>query len=547
MTEGIHISGQVLDVVQGRIYPGTIVIEDRKIIAVRETKEAPPEVIIPGLVDSHVHIESSLLVPSRFARLAVRQGVTTAVADPHEIANVLGIRGIRYMVDDGRTVPFKFHFGAPSCVPATGFETSGATIGPAELEELFREGTVRFLGEMMDFPGVINRNPVVMAKIALARRFGRPLDGHAPGLTGDKLARYIAAGITTDHECLTRTEALEKIAGGMRVMLRDGSAARLSEDMISLIGDCPEQLMFCSDDIHPDDLLRGYINNTCRKALALGYDPVSVLRCATLNPVRHYGLDSGLLQAGDDADLVVLDSLASFQIRKTYIKGRLVAEDGRSLIEGIDAPLINNFVPSRKLPPDFAVPQRGDMINVIEVDGGGLFTGRSILPAPTEQGCVVARPEQDILKIAVVNRYHPAPPAVAFVKGFGLKRGAIASSVAHDSHNIIAIGNNDEDLASAVNLLMESQGGLSVVCNDRQIRLPLPVGGIMTNQDACQTAARYELLDRSAKELGSPLAAPFMSLSFLALLVIPRLKLSDRGLFDGDNFCFIDLFVVTTQ
>ncbi|MDZ4165471.1 MAG: amidohydrolase family protein, partial [Smithellaceae bacterium] len=456
MTERNNISGQILDVVQGRIYPGTIVIEDQKIIASRETMEAPPEFIIPGLVDSHVHIESSLLVPSQFARLAVLQGVTAALSDPHEIANVLGIGGVRYMIADGLTVPFKFHFGAPSCVPATGFETSGSTLGPAELEELFQEGTAHFLGEMMDFPGVLNRDPAVMAKIEIARRFGRPIDGHAPGLTGDELTRYIAAGITTDHECLTRTEAVEKIAKGMKVMLREGSAARLSADMISLIGDYPEQLMFCSDDIHPDDLLRGYINEICRKAIGLGYDPVSVLRCATLNPVRHYGLDCGLLQVGDDADLVVLDGLESFQIRKTYIRGRLVADDGRSLIESVHTRLINNFIPSRKLPSDFSVPKRGDMINVIEVNEGTLFTGRSIIPAPSINGCVVARLEHGLLKIAVVNRYHPAPPAVAFVKNFGLTHGAIASSVAHDSHNIIAVGTNDKDLASAVNLIMEN-------------------------------------------------------------------------------------------
>ncbi|MDI6727199.1 MAG: adenine deaminase, partial [Smithellaceae bacterium] len=477
MTMQLHISGQILDVVQGRIYPGTIVIEGQKIIASRETREAPPEFIIPGLVDSHVHIESSLLVPSQFARLAVLHGVTAAVADPHEIANVLGVRGIRYMAENGLAVPFKFHFGAPPCVPATGFETSGSTIGPAELEELLREGTARFLGEMMDFPGAINRDPVVMAKIEIAGRFGRPIDGHAPGLTGDELTRYIAAGITTDHECLNRSEAVEKIAKGMTVMLRNGSAARLSEDMISLIADHPEQLMFCSDDIHPDDLLRGYINEICSKAIGLGYDPVSVLRCATLNPVRHYGLDCGLLQVGDDADLVVLGSLKGFRVRKTYIKGRLVAEDGRSLIESVDTRLINNFIPSRKLPSDFSVPKRGNMINVIEVNEGTLFTGRSILPAPVADGCVVARPDEDILKIAVVNRYHPAPPAVAFVKNFGLLHGAIASSVAHDSHNIIAIGTNDKDLASAVNLIMESRGGLSAVWNDRRIHLHLPVGG----------------------------------------------------------------------
>lgn len=543
MGEAIRrISGNIVDVLHSLIYPGTLEISAGRIVSIARDEKTYETFILPGLIDSHIHIESSMLVPSEFARLAVRHGTVAAVSDPHEIGNVLGIEGVDYMIDSGRTVPFKFFFGAPSCVPATPFETAGAEIGTGQVEELLKRDEIKYLSEMMNFPGVLNGDPVVMAKIGLAKRYGKPVDGHAPGLRGSELEKYVAAGISTDHETLDREEALEKLKSGMKILIREGSAAKDFDAFVSLIEDYPDRCMFCSDDRHPDDLVLGHINEMVKGALKQGIDRMKVLRCACVNPVLHYGLEVGLLQEGCLADFIEIDGFESFNVLRTFIDGEPVADKGRTLLPRVAAKTVNNFKAQKKGVSDFSIRERGERINVIEAVDGQLITNRLRVTPRVSNGNVVSDPGRDYLKIAVVNRYRDAPPAVGFVKGFGLQKGAIASSVAHDSHNIIAVGVTDEAICQAVNLVIEHQGGMSVVHDDVAGVLPLPVAGIMTNQDGFEVARQYSELGSLAKDLGSTLKAPFMTLSFMALPVIPRIKLSDKGLFDGEKFELIDLF-----
>ena len=537
-----EISGNIVDVPNATIYPGTLQIRDGRIVNIVNDRKGYDTFMLPGLVDSHIHIESSMLVPSEFARLAVVHGTVAAVSDPHEIANVLGVDGVKYMIENGSTVPFKFYFGAPSCVPATPFETSGAAIEAEQIEELLRRDDIKYLSEMMNFPGVLSSDPGIMAKIKLAKKYGKPVDGHAPGLRGRRLEKYVAAGISTDHETLEKREALEKIKLGMKIMIREGSAAKDFDSFVGLLVDYADQCMFCSDDKHPDDLVRGHINDMVRRALRLGIDMMNVLTCACVNPVRHYELDVGLLQTGDLADFMEIDSFQDFNILRTFINGEVVAERGRPLLPRTAPRIVNSFRARKKEVSEFSVKKAGDRMEVIEAIDGQLFTNR-LRAAPRVSGAnVVSDTDRDLLKMVVINRYKDAPPAVGFVKGFGLQRGAIASSVAHDSHNIIAVGVEDEAVCRAVNLIVEHQGGMAVVCDSEERILPLPVAGIMTDQDGFQVARRYSELDGLAKALGSRLQAPFMTLSFMALPVIPRLKLSDKGLFDAEKYSLIGLF-----
>jgi len=537
-----RVSGNIVDVVNSTVYPGTLEIRNGKIANIVKDQEQYQTFILPGLVDSHVHIESSMLLPSEFARLAVIHGTVATVSDPHEIGNVLGIDGVNYMIENGKAVPFKFYFGAPSCVPATPFETSGAHIGPEQLEELLKKNDIKYLSEMMNFPGVLNDDPEVMAKVGLAKKYGKPIDGHAPGLRGEALGKYIAAGISTDHETLEKEEALEKLKLGMKIQIRGGSAAKNFDTLIGLVQDYPDQCMFCSDDKHPDDLVLGHINELVGRALKLGIDKMKVLKCACVNPVRHYGLEVGLLQQGDFADFIEIDSFEAFNILRTCINGEPAAERGKTLLPKVAASMVNNFKARKKQVSDFCVKKAGDRIAVIEAIDGQLITNRLVVVPKISEANVVSDIGRDLLKIVVVNRYQDAPSAIGFVKGFGLQKGAIASSVAHDCHNIIAAGVTDEAICQAVNLIIEHQGGVAVVHNDEKSILPLPVAGIMTNQDGFEVARQYAELDRLAKQLGSKLHAPFMTLSFMALLVIPKIKLSDKGLFDGEKFEFISLF-----
>ena len=542
-----RISGQVTDVVSGAIFPGEVIVENGRIAAIERVSVAGDRYILPGLIDAHVHIESSMLLPSEFARLAVVHGTTATVSDPHEIANVLGMEGVKFMIRNGKKVPFRFFFGAPSCVPATGFETSGACLGPAEVEEMLSWPEILYLAEMMNFPGVLHQDGEVMAKLAAAAKYGKPVDGHAPGVLGEDARRYAAAGISTDHECFSREEALDKIRAGMKILIREGSAARNFDELIGLIKDYPEMIMFCSDDKHPDDLINGHINLLIKRALKSGYELMDVLRACTLNPVRHYGLDAGLLQPGDKADFIIIDHPEQFNVLATFVDGIKVAEHGKSLIDRVKEESPNAFNAMTLSPGMLSIEAVSGRIKVQQALAGQLITEKKVVAASISDGMVVSDPERDILKMIVMNRYSPAEPAMDFVSGFGLKRGAIASTVAHDSHNIIAVGADDASIVRAVNMLVEASGGIACVEGpdtqaDDGLILPLPVAGIMSAEDGYTVAGNYKMINRKVRNLGSSLDAPFMTLSFMALLVIPALKLSDKGLFDGNTFGFTSLF-----
>ena len=536
------LSGNIVDVLNSKIYPGTLKISSGRIIDIIRESSEYKNYILPGFVDSHVHIESSMLTPSEFARVAVIHGTVAAVSDPHEIANVLGVDGVKYMIENGKMTPMKFYFGAPSCVPASTFETSGASIGPEELEELLKLEEIKYLGEVMNFPGVLSGDSILDKKISIAKKYSKLIDGHAPGLRGKGLMQYIDAGITTDHECLTKDEALEKIRLGMKVQIREGSAAKNAKDLMSIIEEHCEDCMFCSDDKHPDDLVKGHINDLVKMALNSGIDMMKVLTVACVNPVLHYKLDVGILQKGDSGDFLVVDNLHDFKILSTYINGQIVAGEGKSLINKVPSTILNNFNVGKKKKVDFALPRNKGNINVIEAIDGGLITNKLILIPRIVNGYAVSDVERDILKIAVVNRYSEEEVAIGFIKNFGLKKGAIASSVAHDSHNVIAVGVTDEDICRAVNLIIENKGGISAISEEKEMVLPLPIAGIMSNEDYSEVANKYGAIDNMAKSLGSTLHAPFMTLSFMALLVIPKIKLSDMGLFDSEKFQFINIF-----
>lgn len=537
--KSFSLSGNIVDLVAKKIFPGTIHVQADKISSITPSKEpVPNQYILPGFIDAHVHIESSMLVPSEFARLAVTHGTVATVSDPHEIGNVLGIKGVQYMIRNGQQVPFYFYFGAPSCVPATSFESAGATLDVKEIEDLFENDKLKYLSEMMNYPGVLSRDPIVMDKIQMAKNHHLPIDGHAPGLRGEQAAQYISAGISTDHECFTLEEALDKIKYGMKIIIREGSAAKNYDALHPIMSSYPDLVMFCSDDKHPNDLVKGHINELVKRSVKHGYNALDVLRCACLHPIKHYNLDVGYLQTGQNADFIVVDNLTDFTVLKTYIKGELVAENGVSLIPSTSNEVMNHFQTSLKKVDDFAIKGIQGNIQVIQALDGELITKRLEIPAKIVNDQIVADPEHDILKLAVVNRYQDAPISIAFIKGFGLKHGALASCIAHDSHNIIAVGVDDEAICCAVNAIIENKGGISVVNDNKVNVLPLPVAGIMSAEDGYEVAEKYSILDRKAKELGTTLGAPFMTLSFMALLVIPSLKLSDKGLFDGTSFTF---------
>lgn len=536
MNNSFTIGGQIVDLVNSRIFSGVVIVEDGKIKKIEEQPVGNTRYIMPGFVDAHVHIESSMLVPSEFARLATSHGTVATVSDPHEIANVLGKGGVRFMIENGKKVPFKFFFGAPSCVPSTAFETSGFTLDSNDIEELMASPDIYYLSEVMNYPGVINEDPELMRKIDAAKKYHKPIDGHAPAVTGIDLQKYIGAGITTDHECFSLAGALEKISLGMKILIREGSAAKNFEALIPLMATHPDKLMFCSDDKHPDELDDGHIDVLVRRAIDLGYDVIDVLKAASLNAVRHYNLPVGMLQQGDDADFIVVDDLRNPIARQTYIRGELVAENGASNFKYVETETLNIFERPFLYSQDLFVPDKGKKIKVIECFDGQIIT-KSILADPkVVDGGIVSDVENDILKMVVVNRYQPYTPAVAFIKGFGLKRGALASSVAHDSHNIVAVGVTDNDILHAVNLLIEHKGGVTAYCGTEMVAVPLPVAGLMSNEDGFEVAQAYKNADALAKRLGSTLFAPFMTLAFMALLVIPELKLSDRGLFDVTKF-----------
>ncbi len=561
-SKNFTLEANILDPVNRRAGFGTIQVVEGRISAIQITgveKEGVPY-ILPGFVDAHIHIESSMLTPPAFARLAVKHGTVATVSDPHEIANVCGIEGVRYMADLGRKSGFKFFFGAPSCVPATGFETAGATLTVAEIIQLFEEKSACYLSEMMNYPAVLARDPLVMDKIAAAQRFGMPVDGHAPGLKGKDALLYASAGITTDHECTSLEEALDKIAAGMHIIIREGSAAKNFNALHTLIGSHPERVMLCSDDKHPDELVHGHINQLATRSIGLGYDLMDVLNIACVNPVRHYKLHVGLLQPGDPADMIMVEGLDTFKVISTWLDGHKVYDAGVVHLPEVQIPVINSFGIDHIEPVDLRLNLRSAPARIIVAIDGAIVTQHEV--AEMKEGIFESDTTRDILKLVVVNRYTKAPPAIALIKGFGLMSGAIASSVAHDSHNIIAVGTNDKDLSACINQVIEAKGGLCALGRMegipehlatptmatfefdaiayKSICVPLPVGGLMSDSPDGETIGKlYSAADLLSKKwLGSTLTAPFMTLSFMALLVIPSLKLSDLGLFDGSKFCF---------
>ena len=537
----MKIKGNIVDILNKRIFKGEITVENGKIIAISEKEHEVNHFIIPGFIDAHIHIESSMLVPSEFAKIAVKHGTVSTVSDPHEIANVLGIPGVEFMIENGQQVPFKFNFGAPSCVPATSFESAGAVIDSNDIKRLLENPDIKYLAEMMNYPGVLFDDDEVMKKISWAKYFKKPIDGHAPGLRGSEVRKYINAGISTDHECFKLEEALEKLQKGMKILIREGSAAKNFEALIDLLPEHYENMMFCSDDKHPDDLILGHINQLCARAVANKIDIYKVLQAACVNPVKHYNLDVGLLKKGDHADFIVVEDLKQFKTLQTFINGELVFDGSESLIKSVAFKNLNNFNCKTKRVEDFEITSSAKKIRVIEALEGQLVTNELIEETLIENGNLVSNIKDDILKMTVVNRYDDSKPALAFIKNFGLKEGAIASSVGHDSHNIIAVGVSDEALCQAVNLIIEHKGGICAVSHSEEKIVPLPVAGIMSDKDGETIAKAYASIDNMAKTLGSKLYAPYMTLSFMALLVIPSLKLSDKGLFNGKDFKFTPL------
>ena len=536
-------TGRIVDVHQRRIYPGHVVFDETGIKELIPDSRVTGPYILPGFIDAHVHIESSMLLPTAFARMAVRHGTVATVSDPHEIANVLGAAGVHYMINNARETPFKVFFGAPSCVPATSFETAGATIDAAEIDRLLGDPDIWYLAEMMNYPGVLHKDPEVLAKIAAAQRHGKPVDGHAPTLAGDDALNYIQAGISTDHECITLEEARFKALHGMQIIIREGSAAKNFNALIPLIGAYPDRIMFCSDDKHPDDLQVGHINTLVARAIALGYDLFDVLNAACINPVKHYRLPVGTLRPGEPADFILVPDLQTMLPVATFITGKKVYERGQVFIDHktpVEIP--NAFAAQSIVPADLRLPVHPGEAKVIHCWDGSLVTKTKMYPIPQGHTSFEADVAADVLKIVVLNRYRTAPPAIALVHGFGLQQGALASTVAHDSHNIIAVGTSDEAICRVIDELIGSCGGIAAGQEDSVQHLSLPVAGLIATLDGDQVAERYTAIDRYGKEvLGCTLKAPFMTLSFLALLVIPQLKLSDLGLFDGQKFTFTEV------
>ncbi len=535
------VKGNIVDILSKEIFYGELDVENGAIKSIGKIGDADEAsaFILPGFVDAHVHVESSMLIPSEFAKLAVVHGTIATISDPHEIANVCGIEGVAYMIENGKTVPFKFHFGAPSCVPATVFETAGAALDAEAVDKLLANKDIFYLSEMMNFPGVLFHDEEVYKKINSSKKYNKPVDGHAPGLRGEDACKYIEAGISTDHECFTAEEALDKLKYGMKILIREGSAAKNFEALINLLHNYEDEMMFCSDDKHPDSLVKGHINDLCTRAVEKGIDVFKVLKAACINPVLHYKMNVGLLKQGDPADFIIVENLKNFKVLETFINGEKVAERGQTNIQTKPSFIINQFDCTEKVLDEFLFPVKNHHPQVIEALDGQLITNKLPIVPKIENGFYVSNPENDVLKMVVINRYKPAPIAKAFIKNFGLKSGAIASSVAHDSHNIIAVGADDESLADAVNLIIHERGGVSVADHHHPAInkvLPLPVAGLMSNEDGYFVAEKYTEIDAAAKKLGSSLSAPFMTLSFMALLVIPHLKLSDLGLFDGDQF-----------
>jgi adenine deaminase len=539
----MNISGNLIDIHRKEIYPALITIERGKIKKIRKTRRNVKGFIMPGLIDSHIHIESSMTTPGSFAMTAVSRGTTGVVSDPHEIANVLGIEGVKFMLEDSKKVPLKFWFGAPSCVPATTFESAGNAINSDGIKELLINPEIKYMAEMMNFQGVIDDDPEVQKKIKIAKEYNKPIDGHAPGLTGKNLKKYVSAGITTDHECSTMEEAKEKISLGMKILIREGSAAKNLNALKNLIRTDPEKVMLCSDDLHPEMLIKRHLDKIISNLINEGFNVYDVIRSCTINPTEHYNLNAGLLRPGDAADFIIVNDYKTMEVLETWINGEMVYNRGKVLFNYPGSESINKFHCYELNVNNITIKKQGKKIRVIEALDGELFTRETIWEPASDNRFVDADTGSDILKIVVKNRYNDSPPAIGFIKGFGLKQGAFASSVAHDSHNIICIGTNDDDIAAAINEIVRMKGGLSVVSREKRNSLQLPIAGIISDKPVKDVAIKYETLSELVKSFGCTMSAPFMTLSFMALLVIPDLKISDKGLFDGQSFKPVPLYV----
>lgn len=536
------VKGKIIDIIGKKIFPGEITIINGIIHSIRHSYKVPDVFILPGFIDSHAHIESSMLVPAEFAKAAVRHGTIATVSDPHEIANVLGIAGITYMLENAKQTPFKFYFGAPACVPATIYETSGATIGLEETEYLLSKDEIKFLSEVMNYPDVISENITVLEKIRIAKKYGKVIDGHAPGLSGENLRKYIDVGISTDHECTSLDEAVEKLKNGMKILVREGSAAKNLDELAVLIDKYPDQIMLCTDDIHPDDLESGHINLIVKKCIGKGLNLFNILKTAIINPALHYNIDPGLIKEGERCNFIIIDSLENFNVLSTYIDGKKVYDGEKLLFNENRNTKINYFNARMPAEEELKIQAVSNYVKLIEAKEGSLITGKSIIHLAEQKGKLIADPANNVLKIAVINRYLQKSPVLGFIKGFGIKKGAIAGSISHDSHNIISIGSNDIDLRTAITKIIQMQGGLVVVEGDKIDYLELPVAGLMSDQDVFTVAKGYRNLLKRSKELGSQLSSAFMTMSFMALLVIPELKIGDKGLFDVDKFQITSLY-----
>ncbi len=545
ITDHREFRGMIVDVISGRIFPGAVVVRDQKIISVAEASGDVPRgrFITPVIGSAHTHIESSMLPPSEFARHAMAFGEGFGVHDPHEIANVLGVLGVEWMIQDGKNSSFHFCWGAPSCVPESPLVRTAAVIDADDVRYLLSKPEIAYLSEVMAFPLVLAGEPQIMSKIAAAKAAGKPIDGHAPGLRGSDAARYAAAGISTDHECVSLEEARDKLNAGMKILVREGSAAKNYSALCELLHSHPDRVMFCSDDIHPDDLLRGHMDTLIRRAIGDGVPAMSAIRAASRNTIQHYGLPVGLLQPGDRADFLIVEDLKDFRVKETYLQGILVAKDGKSLEAAAKPEPVNAFQHYPLSIDDFSIPARRGRVRVIEVYDGQLITGQHVTEPKISGNELVADLERDILFLAVVDRVTPSKPALGFVRNFGLKGGALASSVAHDSHHVIAVGTSKQELFHAIEAVRKAGGGISAVREGEELILPLVHAGLMSSDSGEIVAERYETLDRFAKSMGSPLRAPFMTLSFLVLTVIPSLKMSNFGLVDVEQFTSCELFV----
>jgi len=537
----MKIYGNLVDIHKRDIYKCSITVENGKILEITQSDRDVDLYIIPGLVDAHIHIESSMVTPAAFAAEAVKHGTVAVVSDPHEIANVCGLEGIDFMIRSSKTVPLKFYFGAPSCVPATSFETSGGIINRDQVEALLKMKEIHYLSEVMNFPGVIYKDNDVIFKINAAKRLGKPIDGHAPGLRGLDLEKYVSAGITTDHECSTLEEAEEKISLGMKILIREGSAAKNMDNLKPLLKNNAKDVMLCSDDLHPEMLMTGHINKLIARLIKDGYNIFDVIRSATINPSIHYKLTNGLLRVGDPADFVLLESLDSMKVLETWIDGVKVFGQNKLYFNTASNLSINRFNSKHINIDEIIIKNEGINYRVIEASEGELLTKERIVSSGQSE---IIEPDidNDILKIVVKDRYNDGPPMSGFIKGFNLKQGALASSVAHDSHNIICIGTNDSDIVNAVNTIVDMRGGLSVCCDGNLNSLQLSIGGIMSAGSCADTAFQYDVLNRQVISFGCTMSAPFMTLAFMALLVIPELKIGDKGLFDVRNFKPVSLF-----